>query len=390
MESPSYSVPAVLRPVIPPELSERIAILRFPLIVAVVFLHAYDPSIGNGAHLQYKGWLKFLLDYISEGLATVSVPLFFLIAGFLFFSGSGTSPEEFLSKIVKRGKTLLVPLIFWNLLCLAVTALGEATPATVQFFGGRSVPVASFSALDFFNAIFGITSHPIAFQFWFIRDLIVLAVLSPAIYFLLNRIGILFLAILALRWFSASAAGTMPFLSREAVLFFSLGGFLAIRKIDVLGIDRWGVLTMLSYVPISIFDAITKGAAINNPIHKLAEAIGIVFVFGVTKYARESAKYKGRLIALASASFFVFASHEPLLTAIRKLSFRLLAPSGSIELAFLYFCDPLLVVVICLALYYFCQRTMPRFTSIITGGRLDRPAHYLLLKRSCQLVLESD
>jgi surface polysaccharide O-acyltransferase-like enzyme len=353
----------------PIELSERISLLRLPLIIGVVFVHTYDPMIGRSTHLQYVGGVKFLVNCISEGLGTLSVPLFFLLAGYLFFYGFEPSAAEFCRKIVNRGRTLLIPLVFWNMVCLVLTAAAQANSVTAPYFLGRSTPIASFEALDYLNAIIGVTSHPIAYQFWFIRDLMVLAVLSPVIYFLLNKVPVLFLLLLGLRWFSASTALTIPFLSREAALFFCVGSALALRRVDLSKIDKW-IPIALAYLPLPILDALTKESPINNPIHKTAELFGIALVFCATRHLWKAPVFKERLIALSPSSFFVFASHEPLLTAVRKLSYAFWPPSSSVRLVIWYFADPLLVVAICIATYFVCLKILPSFIGLVTGGRL--------------------
>lgn len=354
------------------ELSERIAMLRFPLIVGVVFLHAYDPAIGPSIRLQYTGWLKFLFDYVSEGLATVSVPLYFLLAGYLFFFGFQSTPDQFRRKLINRARTLLVPLVFWNVLCLGLLALAQSDRDLESFFSGRSEPISRFSALDYVNAIFGVTAHPIAFQFWFIRDLIVLALLSPLIYVLVKKVPLIFLSLLAIRWFSGSTAWTVPFLSREAMFFFCMGSFLALNQMNPLMLDQAWRLTLI-YVPWSILDALTKSEVFNNPIHKTAELLGVAFAFCCTRWVRHSPSWTRGLIGLSSASFFVFAAHEPLLTVVRKLSYHFLRPSGNLGIAFLYFADPIAVTVVCLSTYFICAWRSPAFTRIITGGRMAQP-----------------
>jgi surface polysaccharide O-acyltransferase-like enzyme len=294
--------------------------------------------------------------------------MLFLLAGYLFFYGSQPSATWFSRKIIKRGRTLVIPLLFWNLVCLAVTAAAQANPATATYFSGRSVPITSFTAMDYLNAVVGVTSHPIAYQFWFVRDLIVLAVLSPVIYLLLTTIPGVFLLLLGIRWFSSSAAWTIPFLSREAALFFCVGSALAIRRADLSSLDKWKAIAF-AYLPLSILDALAKDTSISYPVHKTAELFGVALVFCATRYLRRSSVWKRRLLALSPASFFLFAAHEPLLTVIRKLSYALWSPSSASRLVVLYCADPLLVIAVCTAAYFLLVKIMPSFVALITGGR---------------------
>lgn len=349
------------------DLSERITVLRLPLIIGVVFLHSYDTMIGRGAQLHYSGWVKFVCDYVSEGVATVCVPLLFLISGYLFYHGLDLSRTGFTSRIAKRGRSLLVPYLAWNMLCLLLTLIAQSLAGTSRYVSGRSAPIASFSFFDYLNAIFGVNTHPIAYQFWFVRDLFLLVLLSPLLYLLLRWAALPFLAAVAL-WWSASNVWSLPVLSRESILFFSVGGLIAIWNVNPLGIDRYNVFSLV-YLPLSIMDALTKHQSFNNPIHKVAELCGIVCLFCATRYVRRWSACRNMLITLSSASFFVFAAHEPLLTVTRKLTYHMFSPPSDLIIVALYFADAIGVVVVCTTAYYLCRRTAPQLTRLMTGGR---------------------
>ena len=149
------------------ELSERINLLRFPLIVGVVFIHAYSPTVSfadASVGLQEPGLLAvFLRDYSSEVIARISVPLFYIISGFLFFYGFNATQEKFKEKFKSRFWTLVVPYLFWNLLTLFIFWLAQSIPATAIFFSGKNEAISSFSLYDYFRAIFGINRYPISF-----------------------------------------------------------------------------------------------------------------------------------------------------------------------------------------------------------------------------------
>ena len=72
--------------------SSRLKAIRLPLIVGVVFIHAYSTQVllGGGqragaAHVAFSAF--FIRNLISQGIARIAVPMFFLMSGFLFFQG---------------------------------------------------------------------------------------------------------------------------------------------------------------------------------------------------------------------------------------------------------------------------------------------------------------
>ncbi|MBP3981946.1 acyltransferase [Acidovorax sp. JG5] len=202
--------------------SERLTTLRFPLIIGVVFIHAYNTEVGfsNGViGIDNTGyWVNFCRNLISQGMARVAVPLFFLISGYFFFIGFSFSAKNYKTKLKSRLKTLLIPFLFWNILTLFLIALAQHIPTTQSFFSGKNASISKFEIFDYFNAVFGIDRSPISYQFWFIRDLIVMVLIAPAIYFLLNKASKIVLLVLFSLWLLSAWPIYIP--SVTAFLFF--------------------------------------------------------------------------------------------------------------------------------------------------------------------------
>lgn len=187
-------------------ISKTIDNLRFPLTVGVVFIHFY---IGNGLNIsgitygmENPDWYYFIVNIVSLVFAQISVPLFFVISGFLFFLGSNDfNSDLYISKIKKRVKTLLIPYILWN-----VIAVVWELKCFIPFLSAYFPPVElKFSVIRIINTFIcesnnmGIFIHPggeleknatctvenvfpIHVPFWYVRDLILLVVLTPVIY----------------------------------------------------------------------------------------------------------------------------------------------------------------------------------------------------------------
>lgn len=103
--------------------------LRFPLIVGVVFIHCYgkpfDYDAIDFAHLTGMDFYNIFRVSISQVLTHVCVPTFYLISGYLFFIGlEKWNWKTYLNKIKKRSKTLLVPFLIWNTICILLTVVG--------------------------------------------------------------------------------------------------------------------------------------------------------------------------------------------------------------------------------------------------------------------------
>jgi surface polysaccharide O-acyltransferase-like enzyme len=355
------------------ESSLRLNLLRFPLIVGVVFIHAYESTAlfaGNEIGVsQPNCFANFVRNFISQGVARTAVPLFFLMAGFLFFEGFEWSKKKYIMKLRSRIKSLLFPYLFWNIVTLSIIALGQAMPLTQIYFSGRIPLVAGFSLIDYLNAITGFnpTGCPIAYQFWFIRDLMMLVVLVPLIYHSLRVAPIVFVGIILLCWF----LGVWPFLapSSEATLFFCVGAYLALIQKSLFAADKYGSMLVLPYVIIVAFNAIFIEQPFYPFLHKIGIVLGVLVALSMSKALVRTERLKSFILWLSSTSFFVFAIHEPLLRTLRKVSYKVISPDSSALILLLYFALPSMVVVFSVVAYRVVLRVAPNFVSDVTGGR---------------------
>lgn len=323
-----------------------------------------------------SAWADFMRFFISQGVARVAVPLFFLVSGYLFFLGQW-SWSKYAGKLKRRVNTLLIPFLFWNLATWAIYTIGRNIPQTKMYFGGGLWPPAeSVSFLGYIGALFGISArYPIDYQFWFIRDLIALVVLAPAIYFLLRgKWALPFLIFLFGLWFAAAWPDLWPSLLHsiflpeqlEATLFFSLGAFLSQPGKDAACLDKFGPWISAVFFGFLILHSTFQDSL--PYLHKFVIIFGVPSLWWLTGLALGWAKLKASLIGLAGDSFFVFAAHEPLQTVVRKVSYKLLLPTAGASILALYILTPVCIIALLVVAHRCLLKIMPRFTGIITGN----------------------
>jgi len=345
--------------------SLRLQLLRFPLIVGVVFIHAYtlatDPAdtIASASHLN-----EFIQTLISQELARCAVPLFFLMSGYLFFFGTEWSTKNLKSKLQSRVRTLLVPFLFWNILVLLLFAAAQSHPKTEPFFSGKMTLIREYGIFDYFSAIFGINRFPASYQFWFIRDLMLLALLTPLFYQLLKKIPATFLTILLALWFISFGGN-----ASESALFFILGAYFGINQQSLFLLDKHVKWMLPLYLAVVITNSIFTDTQVYPYMHKIGIMFGVPVFLYLTKAISKTTALKKSLISLSNVSFFVFAAHEPLLTVIRKISYKLMHPQDDGKILAIYFLSVTTTVIICVCLFFLLNRGFPRFTKIIAGGR---------------------
>jgi surface polysaccharide O-acyltransferase-like enzyme len=358
------------------EISSRIEILRFPLIIGVVFIHTYGMSvhIGHGSigATHASAWVEFVRVFISQGVARIAVPLFFLSSGYLFFLG-GWSQKKYVSKLKRRFHTLLIPFLFWNIITLVIHAVGESVP-NIKIYIANTIwpPVHSFSLFNYINALFGITQYPISYQFWFIRDLITLVILVPVInLFLARKSALLFVTVLFCMWFISVWPIPWPWV--DAVFFFSLGAYLSRSAKNVACLDKLGPWISVIFLGLLVLNTVLSDRLLY--IHNAVIVFGVPSLWWLTSLVVRMAMLKSLLIRLSGVSFFVFAAHEPLLTIILKISYKLLSPTSDAMILALYFLIPICLITVLVMLHHYLLKTMPSFLGFITG-MVNRPYKY--------------
>jgi surface polysaccharide O-acyltransferase-like enzyme len=355
------------------KVSKRMEVLRFPLIVLIVFNHNYANSIrspqGVVTSTDFGGvcvdFVKFL---ISLGIARVAVPLFFLMSGYLFFLGEW-SWAKYSGKLKRRLRTLLIPYLFWNLLTLLVKAIAPTIPRLNAYFFGISLPpLHTFSFVECVNVLFKISMlylvNPISFQFWFIRNLMGLVLLAPVIHFLLTRRSALpFLAVLFCWWFFSD--GPVLWRMVEASLFFSSGAYFSLASKNVTYLDRFGPWISAMFACFLVLYTTFPNVSL---LYKATLVFGVPSLWWLTKLATNTVTLKSWCVSLSGASFFVFAAHEPWLTSISKITYKVLSPTEWAATLALYFLVPICLVTLLVVLYRCLLWTVPSFLAVITGS----------------------
>ena len=91
------------------ELSNKIANMGIVCAFLVICIHATSAEDAN--------WWNWL---IARGIGKIAVPFFFVAAGF-FLAGHVGEDGWWKAAVMKRMRTLIVPLLLWNFIMYAVT-----------------------------------------------------------------------------------------------------------------------------------------------------------------------------------------------------------------------------------------------------------------------------
>jgi hypothetical protein len=217
-------------------ISKRISILRFPLIVGIVFIHSAGTIIhfsdGMVGMVNKPLFVSFVQKYLSGVLAQISVPILFTISGYLFFQNYVLTVCNFSHQIQTKIKTLIFPYIIWNSIALLIYYILQTIPVSNHFFSGQAKFISEYGMYDYLNAYLGLrlsVNSPIAYQFWFIRDLFVMMCFSPLLWLCLRYLPILGGILFSLLWFFSTDIIIMN-ISSSALLFFYIGAVVLLQS----------------------------------------------------------------------------------------------------------------------------------------------------------------
>jgi surface polysaccharide O-acyltransferase-like enzyme len=140
-------------------------------MVLVILIH-YNTR-GAIANASAANPNYFLQQFLANGVGRAAVPLFALAAGFFFLNYSGTA--SYVRNLKKRIRTLFVPYFV------------VSTAMAVGFLVVRALVRGNYNVRPL-DTIAEIVLRPRSAQFWFLRDLMVLVLISPAIHFLVRTL----------------------------------------------------------------------------------------------------------------------------------------------------------------------------------------------------------
>jgi succinoglycan biosynthesis protein ExoH len=358
------------------QLSQVINFSRISLIVGLVFLH-YE-SYPNSRISPFRGMdtehfqvATFVNSFVLFFFFSV-VPLLSMVSGWLFFSFTSDARDQLLSRMGKRFKSLYIPLVLWNLLYLAILWSVFAVNSHSPILESINVNFETAGPVDYFNAIFGVTHHPVGFQFWFVRDLFVTVLVSPLLWIMLTRAPLLGAVALGLVWLSGF--DLWIFFRTDVVFFFYLGGFLRLYKVPLEIAGRVALWLLLAYVALVALRTaapyfMNPGSDYLDAATRAMRLVGVLACWGI--FQRVALTPFGAVVArYGSFAFFLHAAHFPLLAFVKILLWRLVPLENQFWMLTHYALSVVITVAIGIAFGMALARLLPGQFAFLNGGRL--------------------
>lgn len=372
--------------------SQSLDLLRFPLAVVVLTIHTFSTEGFkiHGTTISFEN-MPVLLEinrYIDGFLRGQSVPIYFFISGFVFFLGIELTKDKYIQKLKNRIKTLLIPYIIWNIVA-ALLVLPRFLPCFSSLFPNIHKIRLDFSLPaileTFWNAKEGIFIQPIVVDevvnnstypqdgpLWFVRDLMIVVLCTPILYWVLQRTRYYFVLGLGVLWFTL-AYWDLGHINQllTAFFFFSWGAYMSVNKKDMMQeFSRFFKESMIFYPLLALLFVASVHCfpEASDTIKRLNVFVGLFFAYNVSSWLLTHGVCKVSSF-LAASSFFIYITHTLICGELLKLLFLTFHPVTDFGMISIYLLAVVFTVALLLLVFYLLRRYAPSFLKVIAGRK---------------------
>lgn len=331
-------------------------------MILIILIH-YSAKSAVDISLGYK--VNYLVqEALSNGFARSAVPIFALLSGYFLIAKYISSGYS--SLIINKFHTLIIPYILASFILIL--------PFIINTIIFKSSSLQDF---PFYSYIYQITLHPVSGQYWFLRDLIILVLMSPLLFYINKTISTIILFTLFIMWL----VNFQPFpivagwylVNIETLFFFVLGAIIQKSSINleyfifcknrykIIVFILWTILILFRiYLDPTIDTWYTDKYSIESLLlYKTAIILGIISIFQIASLLKDNKLF----IYLSGLTFFVFLFHYSPLYRIVKQTENIIP----LEYSF-YFYFPF-VVIFMFTLAYIMSKKLTFLYNILTGNR---------------------
>ena len=229
-----------------------------------------------------------------------------------------------LNQVARRNPMLTIHIMSWEQLLKDFKGIDWAAYRDAigypQDINGRNI--ADFVWTDYLRLFWDRGSYdngnfvPLLCPFWYIRNLLILSLISPIIYFLNRYLRERYILAIIIWWILTPHNAFIP----QSILFFSLGAFFSIQDKNPLSLFIQHKTLFISLcLLLAGADIITHTAfptAINLQIHRFALIANIPVLFLLAHHITTKEKLSPAASYLSNSAFIVFSIHYPIVVML--------------------------------------------------------------------------
>lgn len=345
------------------DFSEYIGCSRVIFCLLVVCIHA---RMLNDIPMDVNNGVICYIKAISFGIASIAVPIFMMFSGYLLgfkYLRDGCSFYNYWRNLRKKAKSLLLPYIVWNFICLGfLLAKHYLNPST-------SLPTL-WEAFYGYSTGNGKLLTPADGPLWFVRDLIIFNVLSPVFYVVIHAMRRWGLIILTMAYALSELVNGIP----GGVLPFMLGWSLVYHDTSIMLVKKYCLVyitTIICFVLVSSPWVNDNWFSYSNqllmPIFCILCAWTLFLIF-----RQMQPRYKQMINGLAVYSFFIYASHgiyARMMTKEISLLLYRMHLNYSVSLFVAYSITPIIIVLLSILICKILYKHAHPIYVMLSGGR---------------------
>ena len=213
---------------------------------------------------------------------------------------------------------------------------------------------------------------------WFVRDLMVVVLFTPAIHWLIRKFRFIPVALFGVCYVTRLFIPIHGF-SATSFFWFSLGAYFAIYKLNM--VEQLYKLRRPAYIVaiVTLVVLVWYNGRKGDGVHPNPQWVQLSYYAYVIAAVLSSVAIAANLLRsgrvtvnryMARASFFVFLAHPFLLGYVARAVNHFVPGSNYPLMMAAYIVRPLLTVALCIALYWLMERYVPRLLAVLTGGRV--------------------
>lgn len=336
--------------------NKKIDCLRFFFVILVVMFHMNGRAlICNESSIQ-DFYIFNVLNYIFTTVPPiVSIPGLFAISGYLFFANvTEWNFSVYKSKIQHRVYSLLIPFVIWNLMKFITSAI-------ISYHNGGMNGIVQMvndngGWLIFWNGAFP-CHNPLMMVTWYLRDLIVMSLLTPILYFLIRK------SHYAL-WLVLVVCGLTDFWPTDNVCtaynlsFFVLGITLSQFEIKF-KLGKWSNLLILFMAVLALYFCNVFDSTLLGYVTTLLMLISLYNYFGLYINIKEE---------ITSASTFVYLGHGFfVLSAFSIIINKCIPIDNELCMCLRYILTPVITIMFLVVSDHLLQKKCPGLHRILVG-----------------------
>lgn len=355
--------------------------LQVFLAVAMVCIHS-NPPVTRGSLMHY------IVSFITNCLTLPVLNCYFFMAGYLLFAKfERFGLTEYRQVITRRLATLVLPWLVWSVIGYIGYVLLDPSAQIPPIWRldhifwareySRPLEITSGLSIPTLGTPFGCATM------YCIRDIFLIVLFSPLIWWVVKRIGLWTILICIVAYYVLGRPGFGPWHFKW--IFFPVGAALSICRFDIhrlcnrLGwplVVAWFILAGgYSYIHINFDD--------NHIEHGIATRFYVLttMVLGVMAYLilayKSTRKTTGWYMMILPFTFFLFAIHplpwiEKPLFRMMELTDSALGLSGDWQTAsYLFYMIPVRIALI-FGIATLINLLSPRAMALLTGMRSSR------------------